>query len=323
MPSDTARIFDSFDEALGPGEGRFFGSRYRSVTHRLSDVRAVGALGTRVEALGQVELGGGWSVKTTVPAETPHLSTMDMLRFSATLAEIDLACRVGLRSHELAAAWVSQFSLTAGSAPVLDLARIVMSATVVSVDEEAGTAVSTRYEARFGLAKASITVRHPSGNGRRKASDIGDVGSVLSDDAHRLYGGAHGESSHDVRRIRYDRDLSRLDFDVTVLAPQGLAGLESAHFPSASLIDVLAIGGQAAQIVTYMLDDVDRDRSSPFWLRRISFSAPFAQRPTRSTGTLHTKRSALVTRGRHVWRTAEFALELADVSVDASVAHLL
>lgn len=92
MPSSTITSTSplaSIDEELGPRETRFFGEGFKRVAHALRKIAVDPGCG-RIEAEAGLHLPADWSRKGT-RAQPPHLSTIDVMLFSAQLAGLYLA----------------------------------------------------------------------------------------------------------------------------------------------------------------------------------------------------------------------------------------
>lgn len=300
--------YPTIEHALGSPRGRYFGHGHRGSTYTftptsLAPGRVVGICAVRQE--------GTWSAKEAGTVSR-HLSTID----AVSLAGLALEDVLRLEPVSVESLFISDASIRAGSAATEDLGAIPLEAGVTwNVQTRALDCVVT-----VGTMKLTLTVKAvPS-------SSSGDA----SVDAPKFY------AQHMQNRIQHISDLEiscddgRMQARLGALtaadgAPHDYAGLQSSHDDLFSISEAIVCLAQLAQAMAYEFDQISRDESAVFWLRRLSVSL---REPRLHVGRLvdvdvRLAKTNELRLGGQVWRTLRLAAESRSLTAVADVAHVL
>ncbi|GAB3615784.1 AvrD family protein [Okibacterium endophyticum] len=310
--------FDSLDDALGPARDRYFGRGYHRISHEITDaVLHTEGAHVRFRARGAVSYPEAWSSKADRQL-APHLSTIDMIVLSASLAELSVAHQNGLNAADRRRSWISSIELRAGTKPHLDLGDIPLAGTSTRTSRTISDVHVT-----VGAAKATIVVHHEGGSGDRRDAEYKNVTDALAPAEQRIYGSAYKRSTISSASIRVDLNELTLHTSHRVEPAHVSADAESAYGRSVSYLDALVTTAQLGQVLMYTIDDIARADSNTFWLRKITLSATGPDRVPRGriSSALRTTKTTLLERGSSRWRASELAVEFGGVHATASVAH--
>ena len=278
FPPPTAALDDpsAFDSLLGPSNGRYFGSGYRRVRHRVKELSIHrGPDGSLlVTALGAAAYPADWSAGGDGALRLPHLSTIDAIVLAVTAAEAYLRSVDGLGDSEIAHVWIADIDIRAGAVP-WDL----LDAIPVKCSRTAHEAVPGGMESTFTSRIAAMTVvlrvrtaptartilqsREPYSRAPFKI-----VPGPLTD------GYRHATHPVSLERITpSDSIVMHARHGVRAGGADAYAGLEGAYWPSATIIDCLVVSSQMAQALIFAAPGLNRSSVSNLWMRRARFTA--------------------------------------------------
>src|SRR6266550_1825416 len=317
----SAPVYGDIDELLGCAEGRFFGAGHRKVTH------TVGSLAARtddnnvdhVQGKATIDYPADWSVKGRASGLRLHLSSIDALVLAAHLAEYHLAQNCRLDADQRRRAWLRSVTMTAGTAPQLELTDFDIRArvgraepTLPSIDDNVSI-----VDCRIGPMKVRCEVEHEAGI--RAVPEAVELCSV---------GSGYQQTGREIRAVRADRAVGCVEGLVKVVYPAGgkhADGLGAAYLPALTPVDALVVSAQLAQVLLYGMDDVDRGHTDTMWLRRLTMTLPTPYQPITNafTASMSALKSRLVTLDGNTWRTADVVADLLGIHVLASIAHTL
>lgn len=270
---------EDFDEYLGPADQRYFGSGYRRVKHQILE------LAIRCDPDGSAALAGmgaalyphDWSNDAAGVPRKPHLSTIDALVMSVSMAEEHLRRVDGLSEAQLGAAWLVEIDVKAGAQPWDQLDNIPLFCRRTSLDRS-GTSAESAFKAKVGAMSVVVRLRHDFPVLDDAAARQGERGKGVRNAScpGRALEGRYRETGHksSVRLIEVDGEVV---MDSTHrIAPRGQSrpeGLESSYWPSVTVIDCLVIASQMAQVLIFAAPSVSRSTASNLWMRRARFTA--------------------------------------------------
>lgn len=312
MPSSTITTtahLSSIDEELGPRETRFFGEGFKRVAHALRKI-AVDPGSGRIEAEAGLRLPADWSRKGT-RAQPPHLSTIDVMLFSAQLAGLYLAHTRGLGAQEPFA--VRRAVLRAGTTPLEErLDRFAVAA--IHRGDEPG-ARRSRFDCRVGTLAAQLTVEHGGASvPARLASGYSGPERLPGPWNTAPYGADHRRRTQ--RLINVDVDRARRTAEADLLLRGGRSPAAGA-----TMIDLFVSALQLGQVLLYRLDGFDRAASETLWMRRTVIERRGAPSPGRLRVALEHPR--LLDTAAGAWRSADITTAYDGLELRCSVAHRL
>jgi hypothetical protein len=323
----TGNSLPALEDFLGPAGQRFFGSGYRRVGQRLSDIvieRHADGRGD-IRATAGVGYPADWSRKAAAKGDLrPHLSTIDALVFAAQLSELYLAGAHALGAPERSAMWLREVAIKAGTAPDEEgLAEFG-----VTAEARPSGPGETVLDCRIGAMRARCTVAHPAGNPVAGRLTHPSADGLLATDGIRPFGDGYRYRHTDVGELLVD--LGSLDATGRAAtrelpgASRVVDGLEAAYHPSVTMVDAFVIGLQLGQILLYELDGIPRAESETLWMRRTVLSATGPSRPSTGYPVRTSLRNTQLLDGRGArWRTADIVGDFAGVQLTCSVTHRL
>lgn len=316
--------FDSIHECLGPPEGRYFGDGRLRTRRTVSQLE----IGTRtVRGTARLSYPPEWSRKGAVSTR-PHLSSLDAIALMGEISETYLVHRFTLDGPQRSRCWLRRFDMRV-SMPQEDLDEFAVSAVASTTPPEASDTQTCRttFDCRIGTVRATCELVHPVGH---LSADRGTYGTSTS-----LLGEA-GERWHDFKdREQHITDvllapgLERVDAAVTVKAEghdgRSDHGFGALYQPSLTMIEGVVSLAQLAQALTYALDDIDRDRTRTFWMRRLSMQRESPREPLHSPlrASLAVADTRCVVLHDDTWRTVQLTGHVGAIRTQAAVAHHL
>ncbi|GAA3837902.1 AvrD family protein [Saccharothrix violaceirubra] len=316
--------FATIDDHLGPSAGRFFGSGFTRVSHRVGDL-VVDHDRESVTARAALHYPADWSTKSTSRSLTPHLSTIDAAVLSVLLGEAYLTRAFGLGAEARRTMWLRAFSVKAGVKPQEQLADFGISAAYRGTAVGHGGAVST-LECRLGGLRTRIEIVHDPGESLPGAGREVLPDDFLGDPARRYFGDGFRARRQEVVDVELDPDAAEASALVRITGdhdfPDGFGG---DHQPSVSIVDGMVVLAQLAQSLLYRLDDIERGDSNTLWMRQVDVSTTSPHRPL--GGEFGTTTS--ITRNRLLdfdggrWRTTDWSAEFQGMHYAYRLAHRL
>lgn len=325
--SMTDARYSSIDDLLGDRQTRFFGAGYRRIRRRVTAVR----LSTResaIEASAEIEYPSAWSTKTSRELQ-PHLSSIDALSIASQLAEAYLRVVYGLEGRAADELKIARSVLKPGPTPTTDLANVA--ARCVFADALGVDAVSGRqrslFNARVGTMAVELLIEHAAATPREATGTWNDVAEVLGPLDCNYYASAHTIPVSTLTDITFDESGERVSATLDLEVPNEkriLTGMGAAHYPSVSEITTIVTVAQLAQALFYRYDDVRREQSNNFWLRKLVLVShePVAAARGLHLETWSTKLSLLPLKDG-IWRTGNFELAYPGITGEYTVAHML
>jgi hypothetical protein len=262
-------IGPDFEAFLGSAQDRYFGVGYRKTQYHMGDISyGAPAAPAVARASASVEYAPDWSLRDGV-ARTPHLSTIDALVLAGWMAEAFLHVH-GLNSTNICRAWMSEVKVRAGSRPVESLGSVPVeltrAQTAPSLDR---TGVQSVLELQVGSMGLLMKLEH-AGLGTAPESLVVPAASCRPDVFTRLF----QTTQHDCSVTALTSDEIECTIDLSQAVNEG-QGLSSAHWPYATLMDGVVLGGQMAETISRSRAISRGDESPQLWMRRMRFQAPF------------------------------------------------
>jgi len=277
-----------FDAHLGPWSGRYFGSGYRRVHHMLSALTLTAGIDREFELAGSgsVEYPADWSTDSHGESRQPHLSTIDAIVLSVRLAEAFLRHVDNLTEAEIAHAWLADVEIKAGASPN-DKLEIVSLHCARTSHELLGEECESAFRVRVGTMSVSMRIRHGV---TAVIDDAGEANALRSTipaltDQEGPLTGLYRDTIHlsslDLGGVAGGESL-RARHEILPVRSTGISGLESAYWPSATIVDALVLSSQMAQVLIFTAPGISRATVSNLWMRRARFTATA---PPGRTGT--------------------------------------
>jgi Pseudomonas avirulence D protein (AvrD) len=321
----------TIDDALGPSANRFFGDGHRKVSQHLRRLTldATSAGLCRIRGKADVVYPRDWSAKGTETELRPHLSSIDAVTLGAGLAEHCLACSLGLDRDERRRMWIRSVTFRAGTAPLLDLSGIDVSATVTRCEPLRLSLCghTSTVESRVGPVKVVFEAEHEAG--RPGDPDSRYVAENLpGEPAARYFGDGYKRTLREIRNICLDRETEKVSALITIAgqdSAHAAEGIGTAYLPCLTVIDEIVIMAQLAQVLVYASDNLRRDQTGTLWLRHfaLGLSTPYQPITNPCGASLSATRSRTTPLGGKTWRTVDMACVLLGISASFSVTHAL
>lgn len=238
----------NLETVLGPRSTRYFGSGYRDVRHEFLNETNLTVHGA--ETVARIIYPSTWSLDTQGNSREPHLSTID-----AFLLPIKL---LGMQEQnpEL---FVTRFNLRASSGAWTDLEHVPVSLRL------SGTALPNSFQFRVGNIRGSFEL-----------SRVATALSTRKLQKHlNVYDDFYRAILPETQLLRYNEATATLQAehqfqlcsDYNQIPPKGI---ESAYWPSLTVVDYLVLMGQLSQALLELR--YQTGRSGTLWMRRVSLS---------------------------------------------------
>lgn len=133
-----------------------------------------------------------------------------------------------------------------------------------------------------------------------------------------------------IDEVRFDRETLSLRariaaLDVTGATDEPYSGLQSGHPERVTVAESIVCLAQLAQVMAYEYDQVTRDASSTFWMRRleVSLEPPYPVLGRLLAVRANLMRAMSVRLGEDDWRTLRLNARAPGLRASADVAHAL
>lgn len=300
--------YSTIDHALGSPKGRYFGQGHRRSIYSFTPIEVTRARVIGVCCVGQE---GTWSAKET-GVVSRHLSTID----AVSLAGLALDAVFQLEPVVVESLFVTDVSIRAGAAATEDLSAVPLEATVVW--NVAARAFDCAV--RVGTMKLTLTVKTVPGS--PFASTPGSAPKFF---AQHLQNRIQHISDIDID-CAAGRIQAKLGALTVGYGPSNdYTGFQSAHLELFSISEAIVCLAQLAQTMAYEFDQISRDESAVFWLRRLTVSLT---EPHLRVGQLvgvdgRVDKTNEIRIAEVPWRTLRLAAEAPGLTAIADVAHIL
>ncbi|NUJ88824.1 hypothetical protein HOW07_12485 [Plantibacter sp. MCCC 1A11337] len=294
----------TFEDALGPGTGRYLATGHKAVDRRLRHLE-VEVDGSRVvaSAVGTASYPVNWSTK---PGKVlvPHLSSIDAFAF----AEKTLVLALSSENHEATGLHILEAELRAGSKPHGELRQIPVRCVVQNRHETDVIAA----ECTVGGIIVRLLVRAQGDQYRRERGEseslLGarrNVEVVSTSSQAWLSTFEEPNASAEFVDARHIPDLTTSDELLSQL----------------STVDLLALSAQQAQVLIYRIGGVSRAEADTLWMRKAVFRTPPREAQISSVDMrLEIVKATSLVRGEQQWKLFEVT---ATTSTGASAAASL
>lgn len=310
----------TFSGILGNAAGRYFGGGYRDVVRHLTPVIAADDPVT-FTATSQLIYPQTWSVKSGGTL-VPHLSSIDTLVLAAAATCDAAQAAYELTDADLAASWLTDVAISAGSHPDEDLTSIPVTIGLHSLSGTEHSRISADFS--VGSLRGRLVIALPAPAVPRFTSRARPQHNPID-----FYQGTFGTHTVDADDVRVADDCTSVCARAVVHAGStgyGPTSLESAYAPTVSFVDALVGAAQLAQILLYDLDDVDRAASNTLWMRKLRLTAHTPVRPIDRAfaARMDVRRASTLTMGGRHWRSADLTLvDFGGISGGCLLAHAL
>lgn len=331
--TSTSVHYESVEEYLGPGEGRFFGGGFRRVAHRIEDIELNRNVedGRHVAASGNVLYPREWSRKSPNVDLRPHLTSIDALVLGVHLVELHLGHVAGLDAEQRRRTWLRRFVMKGGSNPQEELTQFPIRARHVETRAQDGSVaghVST-YDCQIGTIKVRCEIEHERGRTTARPDLAETVASVLGAAGRRYYGEGYKFRRQHVRHLAIEGGARRIGAEVEIELmgedSEVTQGLEAHYAPSVLMIDSIVSLAQMAQVLLYTLDGIKRAESNTLWMRQVVMESESPMRPPLKPFVASTSiiDSRLLKFSGGLWRASDMVGDFGGISARYSVAHEL
>lgn len=316
----------SIDDYLGSADGRFFGSGYRRVAQRLTnivvDVDECGR--SYIAATASISVPEVWSRKGSGTV-TPHLSTIDALVFAAQLVETYCTDVFDLDEQARCYMWLRRVEIRAGVKPVEDgLHTLPVSAVLreTAPAEDGLCDATSTFDCRIGPMIVRCEVEHDLGHdGPVTRHHIPD--DVVGPDL-RPYGSGYREHRQAITDVVIDPRTQRARAIVGIdLGTPATEGMEGGYGPTLSMVDAFVVALQLGQVLLYELDGVTRADSNTLWMRHtvLEATSPLCAVSDPFPVTVGLDDSMLLSARGGTWRTSTVVTECHGLRVKCAVTH--
>ncbi|MFC6355590.1 AvrD family protein [Luethyella okanaganae] len=300
--------YATIDHALGSPKGRYFGQGHRrSIYSFTPDEQPRG----RVAGTCTVTQDGLWSAKDT-GVVSRHLSTID----AVSLAGLALQVTFRMEPVIVEKLFVTSISIKAGTASTEDLNAVPLEARIDWKPQDRAFACSVVV----GTMKLALTVE----------AVVGRSPELVREDRPKFYAEhLQGRIQH-ISDINIDCDSGSMQARLGALVvghdhSYRFSGFQSAHAELFSISEAIVCLAQLAQTMAYEYDQISRDDSATFWLRRLNIDLT---RPRIKVGQLvdidvKVSKTNEVAIGSQAWRTLRLTASGSGISAVADVAHIL
>jgi len=211
--------YSSIDVLLGDSRTRFFGSGYRDIRNRISDV----VLETREKAIGStaaIEYPSAWSKKKDRELQ-PHLSSVDALAIATQLAETYLRAAYGIEAVASDIMRIQRCALKPGPTPTTDLEHVAARCTFLDTEStaEAAGGYRSRLSARVGTIAVDLSIEHPIGATRDVSQRWANLEEFLGPQEQSYYGWAHTRTDFTLTDVEFAPDDLHVSATLDVLPP--------------------------------------------------------------------------------------------------------
>lgn len=300
--------YSTIDHALGSPKGRYFGQGHRRSIYAFTPTEVVQGRVSGVCSVGQEGL---WSAKDTGTVSR-HLSTID----AVSLAGLALEAVFQLEPVVVESLFVTDASIRAGSAATEDLSAVPLDATVVwNLATRAFDCAVT-----VGTMKLTLAVKTVPGT----------FFTTTATSAPKFFAQHLQNRIQHISDIDIDCDAGRMQAKLGALTigsgpSSHYSGFQSAHFELFSIPEAIVCLAQLAQTMAYEFDQISRDESAVFWLRRLNVSLT---EPRLRVGQLvdvdvQVAKTNELRIGGEPWRTLRLTADAQGLNALADVAHIL
>lgn len=300
--------YSTIDHALGSPKGRYFGQGHRRSVYSFTPTSVFQG---GVAGICAVQQEGLWSEKDTGTVSR-HLSTID----AVSLAGLALESVFHLEPVNIEALFVTEVSIRAGAAATEDLNAVPLEATVVwNLATRAFDCAVTVGTMRLTMAVESVAA---------------PIFTATSEGEPKFFAQHLQSRFQHISDIDINCDAGNMQAKLGALAAQRgptghYSGLQSAHFELFSISEAIVCLAQLAQTMAYEFDQISRDESAVFWLRRLSVSltAPRLRVGQIIAVDIQVARSSELRIAGEPWRTLRLTAEAPGLTALADVAHIL
>lgn len=318
--------YASVDDVLGDATARYFGSGYRSVQHRVFEVR-IDTQKRAASAFAEIRYPGSWSTKLNKEL-TPHLSSLDGFVIATQLMDAYLREAYGLDDLSSRDCWIRRCTVKSGQTPTLELNRVPVSLSLNRTREDASGMCGylSDFTIAVGSLQLEISVDHALAVQRRVRVAFPEIECCLGEQRDHYLAGGYKSSRVEVSDIAVSPldGRARAKFSVDYDDAREHGGLSAAHFPFLTIPDALVGTAQLAQTMLYRQDNITRATSKNMWMRKftVTIPRPAPPRPKFDVETWISQAHVLSVGGSN-WRTAKFNVSLPSMEAVFALAHEL
>lgn len=300
--------YPTIDHALGSPKGRYFGHGHRRSVYSFTAAEVTQGRVSGVCSVGQE---GTWSAKEA-GIVSRHLSTID----AVSLAGLALEAVFRLEPVVVESLFVTDVSIRAGTAATEDLSAVPLEATVV------WNLAMRAFDCAVRVGTMKLTLAVMTVPGSPSASTSGSAPKFF---AQHLQNRIQHISDIDI-----DCDAGRMQAKLGALTvghgpPSYYTGFQSAHFELFSISEAIVCLAQLAQAMAYEFDQISRDESGVFWLRRltVALTEPHLRGGQLVGVDVRVAKSNEIRIAGEPWRTLRLTAAAPGLTANADVAHIL
>lgn len=239
------------DTLLGDHKTRYFGEGHKRTNYCIDDL-------SEDTTYGKIIQSGIWSNKSDKVIQ-PHLSTLDGIMLSCLIAEKYLKNQ----NKPFESYCLSKFEIKSGMQPIENLNRIPMQLKKVKVDIQ-----SADFEVAILDMKVKISFQQFANNLRYE---------VKAEDSKQYLPNHLKDIKHSIYDVSFLDTLDTADkcsifckANKVMNSEKNYSGISSNFSDSYSILELLIVFSQMAEMLAYHVDDVDRECSETLWMKHVS-----------------------------------------------------
>lgn len=298
LPTQRPQSGQTFDDALGAADRRYFANGYRRTAYALPTFTVDPDSPQEVFGVARVDYPEDWSRKRGT-VRVAHLSTADALVLAADAAQTSLAMLLGCSDDAIREAWFKELSVRTGARPVTVLDHVPVRCRLTPSSDPAESDLLMK----IGTFTVTARVSHPPGDMTRRAA------SSATTTLPTLYTEGFRESIHRGTILDVDPGVPAVACQAEVEARPAQHGIESGLGTGPTLVDCLVFAGQMVQLLICATEDTNREGFGNLWMRRVTFTTSSRARPASSRARLWIAGTQELSRGDSLLRSLDVRCE--------------
>ena len=238
------------DTLLGDHRSRYFGDGHKRTNYSISEFNENTAYGEIIQS-------GLWSNKSDKVIQ-PHLSTLDGVILSCLFAEKYLE----LQNMPFENFYLFKFEIKSGMKPIENLEKIPMNLKNVKFDKRKVTFYVLVLDMKVKIGLENFEFNYQV---KKKLNNLSDyLPNHLKDTKHNIYDISFLDTLDIADRCSIFCKANKVTGEEKYY--KGIASNFSASY---SILELLIIFSQMAEMLAYHADDVDRECSETLWMKNV------------------------------------------------------
>ncbi|MGT2750538.1 AvrD family protein [Streptococcus orisasini] len=239
------------DTLLGDHRTRYFGDGHKKTSYSIGDL-------VNGRAYGKITHEDLWSKKQNKEIQ-PHLSTLDGVILASLVAEKYLS------QHEYSVEnfYLMNFEIKSGMKPIEDLEKVLINLKKAEVNSNKAffevSVLDMKVKVTFRLLYKSYEVTYDSMKSKNYLSNH------LKDVKHNVYDVSFLETLDTADKCSIYCKANKISNQYT-----SYSGISSSYIENYSILELLIIFSQMAEMLAYHVDDIDRECSETLWMKNVS-----------------------------------------------------